>query len=132
MELYKEGDKIECNKSEVIAKKITPQSLQNHPKLGRVWKYKCDRDGSAEITEELDPKEALHSEESNLNLGDTLKSEKFYVLVKETRKLRPKKIGGHTGRHSSQELKIKKYTFGEIIKPFEHIINALQNREMLK
>lgn len=125
-EFYSEGDKIECEHSEVIAKAIREKPPINHSKLGRVTKYVCERDGSAEIIKELDPKEGVYSKESNLNLGDKIRSESFYVLVSGNKRLRKKKKGGQSGRHNSQIIKPRTYTFAEITKPFNHILHSLR------
>jgi len=128
---FKQGNKIECLASEIIAKKIVPSVPQRHPKIGLTLKYSCKRDGSAEIKKELVPKEHKINEKSNLNLGDKLIANSFYVLVEGVKKITPEKLGGHTGRHSSQKFDTKKFTFAEISKPFEHIINAIENRKSI-
>lgn len=131
MVFYKEGDKIECQHSEIIAKQITSSVIQRHPKIGLLRKYKCKRDGSVVITKELEPKKALIDKYSNLNQGDKLNSNKFYFIVKNVKKVKLQKIGGHTARHSSQKINTKNYTFAEIEKPFTHIQNALENKKEL-
>lgn len=132
MVLYNSGDKIECEHSEVIAKDIKACVPQNHPKIGLSLKYKCKRDGTAEIKRELNPKKSLMEDEaSNLNIGDTLNANSFYVLVKNTRKIKPEKIGGHTGRHGSQKINTTDYTFAEITVPYSHIQNAIENRKKI-
>jgi len=129
---YKQGDKIESQQSEIIAKHIIPSVPQRHPKIGLSLKYKCKRDGSIEITKELEPKEFLFDRNSNLNIGDKLEANSLYVIVKNVRKIKTQKIGGHTGRHSSQKMNTKDYTFAEITKPFSHIQNALENKKKLE
>lgn len=128
MDFYGAGDKIECQKSEVIAKYILASHTQNHPVIGLSVKYKCDRDGSAIITKELNPKEPILHKESNLNLGDKLRAKKFYIIVENIRRIKHKRISGHTGRHGSQKMNTKDYTFAEITKPFTGIQNALEKR----
>lgn len=132
MVFYKAGDKIECEHSEVIAKDIKVSAPQKHPEIGLSLKYKCKRDGTAEITKELDPKEAIVDEKSNLNNGDKLNANSFYVLVKNIRKIKPSKIGGHTGRHSSQKMNTRNFTYAEITKPYAHIQNALESKKKLE
>ncbi len=127
-EYYLLGDKIECLAADVFSKKITPSMPQNHPKIGLSLKYSCERDGSIEIIKELIPKKALISDTSHLNLNDKLSANSFYCLVKGIRPISKSKIGGHTGRHSSQFIKTNDYTFSEISKPFLHIQNAIDKR----
>lgn len=132
MVFYKQGDKIECQNSEVIAKKITPSVPQRHPKIGLSVKYKCKRDGSAEITKELDPKEFKVDKNSNLNLGDKLDANHLFIIVNNIKKIKPQKVGGHSGRHSSQKMNTKDFTYAEISKPYSHIENALENKKSLE
>ncbi len=132
MEFYKKGEKIECQCSEIIAKKIVPSVPQRHPKIGLSLKYKCKRDGSAEIVKELKPKKFKIDKNSHLNLGDKLNANSFYAIVKDIKKIKTQKIGGHTGRHSSQKFNTKKFTFAEISKPYPHIIHSLENGDLGK
>ncbi|MBA7556018.1 hypothetical protein ES705_48712 [subsurface metagenome] len=129
MVFYNEGEKIECQHSEIIAKEIIPSAPYNHPTIGLSLKYKCNRNGSAEITKELEPKESRLSEDSNLNISDKLNAEKLYFIVEKIIRIKPKRISGHTGRHGSQKMNTKEYSFAEITKPFTHIKNALEKRK---
>jgi hypothetical protein len=122
------GEKIECLSANVYSKKITPSVPQNHPKIGLSLKYNCERDGSAEIIKELSPKKAKINEASHLNLNDKLSANSLYCLVKGIKPITKTKIGGHTGRHSTQFMKTDDFTFSEISKPFLHIQNALEKR----
>lgn len=129
---YELGEKIECQQSDIIAKKIIPSVPQNHPKIGLSIKYKCKRDGSAEIMKELEPKIPIVDEKSNLNINDKLQANELFFIVKNIKKLNPAKVGGHTGRHSSQVVKTKHYTYAEISKPFLHIQNAIDRKLSLE
>ena len=131
-EFFKQGEKIECNASEVIAKDIVPSVPQKHPKIGLTLKYSCKRDGSAEIKKELNPKKYKINKDSNLELGDKLRANLFYVLVEGIKKIKPTKLGGHSGRHNSQIFNTNKFTYAEISKPFEHIVNALEKRKEIE
>ncbi len=132
MVFYNAGDKIECEHSEVIAKNIIVSVPQQHPKIGLSLKYKCKRDGTVEIKKELEPKESIVDENSNLNNGDILNANSFYVIVGNIRKIKTKKISGHTGRHGSQKMKTRDFTYAEITKPYSHIQNALENKKKIE
>lgn len=131
-EYFSKGEKIECLSANVFSKKITPSVPQNHPKIGIALKYNCERDGSSEIIKELSPKKYKISEESHLDLNDKLKANSLYCLVKGIRPLPKTKIGGHSGRHSSQNIKTNDFTFSEITKPFLHIQKAIEKRTIKK
>ncbi|MDZ4757321.1 MAG: hypothetical protein SGJ10_04160 [Bacteroidota bacterium] len=129
MDCYLMGDSIECEHSEVVAKKIIPSSPQRRDDIGVCIKYLCTRDGSAEVVKELDPKVHKIKESSNLNLGDCIKSEAFFVLVEGLRPLSKTKLGGQSNRHSSNSVSPRKYTYAEISYPFARIMHALENRQ---
>ena len=132
VEYVSRNEKIECSAAEIFAKKIVKGALLKHPNtnVGLHVRYVCKRDGSAEIIKELNPKEAiLDKEKSILDKGSKIKCNSFFVLVKGTKRIKISKKGGHTGRHSTQNFNTKTYTYAEITKPFEHILNAIEKKQ---
>ncbi|MEA3494592.1 MAG: hypothetical protein U9R42_00995 [Bacteroidota bacterium] len=132
MEFYQEGDKFECQNSEIIAKRIIPSIPQNFPKIGLSLKYKCERDGTVEIKKELNPKKYKIDKKSHLNQGDKLSANHLFVIVKNIKRLKLKKVGGHSGRHNSQKMNTKDFTYAEISKPYFHIMNAIEKRKEIE
>lgn len=119
-EHYGKGESIECNGAYVVSKKIEPSCPLNHPTLGKCIKYVCTRDGRAQITEELNPKESkIPKSISKLNLGDLIDCHSFYVLVEG---FKPKKInfaGKFSGAHNANNFNTSsEYTYAEISKPY--------------
>lgn len=131
MKFVQAGDQIECSKSEVISRRITPRALKKIPRIGKCWTYNCKRNSSAEIVKELDPKKTRYCENSHLDEGDILSSEDIVVTVENIRKIQAVKIGGQTATHSSQKMRTKDFTHAKITKPFMHIINSIENRRKL-
>lgn len=122
------GESIECEKALINARKFTNGALVYDDDIGRCIRYVCSRNGNAITQKELNPKVALKKETSHLDLGDSIRAERFYILVKGIRRLRINKVGGFTGRHSTGRMVTSSYTFAEISKPFQNIINSIENR----
>lgn len=131
MKYVQPGEQIECSKSEVISKKIKPNSLRKIPKIGRCRIYKCSRTSSAEIIKELNPKKWKICGDSFLNEGDILESDDIRVTVNNTRIIRTEIIGGHSGTHKAQKMSTKDFTHAKITKPFKHIMDSIENRRKL-
>jgi hypothetical protein len=117
MELYRVGECIECLAAHVTAKWVDSSIIMKHPIIGRVIKYNCQRDGFAEITKELNPKEPILISFSKLNKGDSINANTFYVLVKGTVPLRLKKVH-FSGAHNAQEMYPSDYTYAQVIVAF--------------
>lgn len=128
-EYFQVPESIECVKAEIFARKFANGTLIKDEKLGRCIKYTCSRNGKATILKELEPKKALKKGSSHLNLGDSIHAERFNVLIKGIRRLKFNKIGGHTGRHKTQQAKTSSYTFAEISKSFVNVINSIEKRQ---
>ncbi len=124
---YLVGESIEGLATEIFAKKIVFNAYLNHPIIGRSSQYKCERDGYAEISKELDPKKHRVKETSLLNIGDCIESEKFIILTLEISRLDVSK-STFSGRHNCNHTKTHKFTFGAITVPFSHIISAIINK----
>lgn len=120
-ELYGLNETIECKSAEVVALKIVSCSkgLKHHI-IGPCIKYLCSRNGYAEIKKELEPKESLfNNQNAKLNIGDTINSIAFYVLVKGL-KIEPIEFHGKfSGRHNCNTFTSNsKYTYAEITEVF--------------
>lgn len=122
MDFYQVGDSIECQKSEIIAKKIGKGYLKYHPKIGKAFMYyKCERSGTAEIIEELNPKRPIVSDHSGLDQGDKLNGDKLEIYIDIKKRLRSEHIGGHTGKHGSCRFKSDKFTYARISKQYDTV-----------
>ncbi|PIP54830.1 MAG: hypothetical protein COX07_03195 [Bacteroidetes bacterium CG23_combo_of_CG06-09_8_20_14_all_32_9] len=125
------GESIECDKCEVIARKIVPSSPQIDDILGRVIKYECSRNSSTENLKELVPKKFKHKFSSNLDLGTILKADSIYIITTQFKRLKLDIIN-KTGRHKASKGTINEYTFAEIKYPLENVLNSMTHRKALK
>jgi len=122
MDYFQEGDSIECQCSEIISKRFSKGYLKNHPKNGNIYMfYKCDRNGTAEITEELNPKKPVIEISSYLNEGDKLNGDKLDVYINQNKRLKPGHIGGHTGKHGSRKFNTNNFTYAQITKRYDTV-----------
>lgn len=122
MDHYQVGDSIECKRSEIITKRFSKGILKYHPTNGRRYMfYKCERSSSAEITEELNPKDYIIEENSYLNLEDKLYGDKLHIYIDNKKRLKPEHIGGHTGRHGSQKFETRNFTFAQIKRRYDTV-----------
>jgi hypothetical protein len=122
MNYYQEGDSIECQCSEIISKKFNKGYLKTHPRNGNTYLfYKCERSGTAEIKQELNPKKAVIDESSYLNKGDKLNGDRLDIYINKKRRLKPEHIGGYTGRHGSRKINTDKFTYAQITKRYNTI-----------
>jgi len=129
-EFYKIPESIECNAANVVARKIVKTALIEEEKIGICQKYKCSRNSSATVKKELNPLEFLKCNTSKLKLDDCLVAEDLFFFTKGYKKLRISLIN-ESGRHKAQTTDTSSYTYAEITKPFEHIMKALHQRELL-
>ena len=125
------GDSIECEKCELTSKKIVPSTPQFDDTLGRVIKYECSRNSSAENLKELDPKEYKFKLSSDLDLGTRLQAEGIYIITTKLNRIKPD-IVNESGRHKASKTTINGYTFAEIKYPLENVINSINKRKELK
>ncbi|PKA06384.1 hypothetical protein CH366_19395 [Leptospira harrisiae] len=92
---------------------------------GRCQKYTLDRNSDATIKKVLkeDQKSLCQDKEKskkiNKNLGDQLKADSIFFLVKELKTLKFELISNHTGTHSNNQLTTKSQTYAEIKTPFK-------------
>lgn len=131
MELHLAGESIECTKCEIIARKIVPSSPQIDDRFGRVIKYDCSRNSSAENLRELNPKEFKYKFSSNLDLGTVLKADSIYIITSQLKRLNCSVIN-ESGRHKASHGIIDSFTFAEIKYPLENVLNSMAKRKELK
>jgi hypothetical protein len=118
MNIFGQGESIECESANVIAKKIEVSPPLNYATFGKCLKYICTRDGEASIIKELFPKSTkLSFPVTNLNLGDTIKANRFYVLVQGFKAKKLEKVR-FSGAHNARQFNSDSYTFAEISKPY--------------
>lgn len=130
MEVHDTYASIECEKCEIISRKIEPSGLLEHPILGKVLKYKCTRDSSSEILTELNPKIFKCLLSSNLQLGDILKAKAIEVLSKKIVPER-KSVINHSSQHKAEKIILKGYSFSQITYPHENVLNSIKKRAAL-
>lgn len=131
MILHLAGESIECDKCELITRKIVPSSPLFNSTIGRVIKYECSRNSSTEILKELDPKEFKYKFSSNLNLGTKLQAESLYLITSQLKKLKLDLVN-ESGRHKASRGTIDGYTFAEIKYPIANVLNAIKKKKELK
>ena len=122
-------ESIECDAANIVARKIIKGALINEEGVGLCQKYKCSRNSSTTIKKELEPLKAIKCEASKLNRGDCLRAEDLFFLAKGSKRFRITKVN-KSGRHKAQTMDTNVYTYAEIIKPFVHIIHALEKKEL--
>jgi len=129
MVLVEAGSSIECLSAEIHARKFIPKIVVNIPKIGRCYKYSCDRNSDAVIMQELNPKKALYNNNSALNIKDSIEGEGIFFLVNTIRRLFIC-VSPYTGRHKSQYTSTTDYTYAEITKPFPNLGNLINPRNI--
>jgi hypothetical protein len=131
MILHLAGESIECDKCELIAKKVVPSSPQIDDSLGRVIKYDCSRNSSSENLKELNPKVFKYKFSSNLDLGTKLNAESIYLLTSQLKRIKLE-IVNETGIHKANKGIIEGFTFAEIKYPLVNVLNSILKRKELK
>ena len=130
-----QGESIECDSAEIIFRKLIPVKLVTLGSVKSLFKYECDRNSSAEIITELNPKVAIINvanpplhKGSNLECGDKLSADGITFYSKGTTPLKPEIGGeGRTATHTGQFTITKNFTYAIIKIPFAHIIRALNS-----
>lgn len=84
--------------------------------IGNCLVYKCSKNSEAVIKKELNPKEAIHNQNSALDLEDMLEAENITVAMQARRGPKISKVGAHSHRHNAQTCKSDNYTFAMITK----------------
>lgn len=122
--LVKLHESIECLSAEIVSRKFIWESIINHPDAGRCVKYKTDRNSWARNIRELDPKCAVISKESKLDLGDCLESDSLLILNGTLKKFNLQLVN-QTSTHKAQSITTNHYTYVQIIKPFSWVESQL-------
>lgn len=127
-EYYQAYDSIECRGVCLDIRALIPSIMQNVEGVGSCWTYKAERNGTAEIKKELNPKRALHKTDSHLDIGDSVTGEKLSVLIEGSKVHCKAKPATH--RHKSQQTEVsREFVFAEITKPITHIANGIAKRK---
>lgn len=112
---------IEGSRVKLSGKNIKPTYGRPIKRKGRVfYPFKLSF-ASAEIVDELIPKEAWISADSMLDAGDSVKGKQLHGLSIIQMSAGDIKVGGsrvRSGRHSNQELSVSGFRFVEIIEGF--------------
>ncbi len=131
-EYYENGDSIESQKTLIITRKLVRESFIKLKPNSKGIKYKCSRNSSAEITQELVNKvqENLHGNNPHTQLGDKLKCENLYFINESLKPVKGTLIMG-SGQHEATQCNLKDRTYAEIERPFKHVQDAI-NKKMLE
>lgn len=116
MKLFQDNTSIECLSAEIISRRIVSSSYMLINNIGKCLVYKCSKNSEAVIKKELSPKEAVHNQNSSLDLDDMLEGENITVAMQARRGPKISKVGAHSHRHNAQTCKSDKYTFAMITK----------------
>ena len=107
------GLSIECISAEIISRKIIFSSYKQIKNVGNCLMYKCSMNSEAKISKELNPKKALHNDNSYLNLNDKLEAENMSVYVNMKKRLVFGLIN-HSASHKAQTTTTSNYTYAVI------------------
>lgn len=120
---------IECSKASIAARKIIPgQPIRNiYPQLNSplLYRFKLDFNCEAVIVDELDPKQAIVSDDSMLVAGDGIKGDMISALSTTIMKREKAKIKTASGRHQASLITLKGFIFAKLEKPFRAIENRI-------
>lgn len=132
MIFHEAGESIECLKCKLVTRKYSPSSVINDQTYGgRCFKYECDRNASAEILKELNPKNYKVRITSHLDLGDMLKAYSLIVYFQSKKRLKFDLVN-KTGSHKAQEAICKGFTYAEIKQPLANVISSMKSRGLIK
>lgn len=135
-EFYNNGECIDGERVLIRFKKILPQpnTYIVSPTGFKGTKYKCSRDGSAEISKSLSADEteaAVKLKPSvHLEVGDCLKCNKVFFVAQTRKKLNCFRVTMMSGRHECNEGTPDVRIYAEIETPFESIAHAADKKLM--
>lgn len=129
---HKQGESVECNSAEILSRKFVPGSAVKLDGINFYVRYECDRNSSAEILKEVNPKKAKFNLKSNLNCGDKISADAITFYYQGLKKISIA-LGGNarTGTHTGQIIITKTFTYAIIKIPYSHIINAQNSKNKI-
>lgn len=133
-EFYNNGECIDGKRVLIRFKKILqqPNTYIVSPTGFKGTKYKCSRDGSAEITMSLsvdDTEAAVQLKPAvHFNVGDSLKCKKVFFIAQTPKKLNCFDVTMMSGRHECSEGTPDVRVYAEIETPFENIAHAANKK----
>jgi len=133
-EFYNNGECIDGKRVLIRFKKILqqPNTYIVSPTGFKGTKYKCSRDGSAEITMSLsvdDTEAAVQLKPAvHFNVGDSLKCKKVFFIAQTPKKLNCFDVTMMSGRHECSEGTPDVRVYAEIETPFENIAHAADKK----
>ena len=135
-EFYTAGECVDGHRVHIRAKKVPEKSTSyvESPTGFKGLKYKCSRDGSSEIQIALPNEIAqiakVKCSNVHLNVGDTLKCNKFYFIAQTTKNVIQKnfEVTMMSGRHECSEGTPEARVYAEIEAPFDSIAHAVEKR----
>ena len=133
-EFYNNGECIDGKRVLIRFKKILqqPNTYIVSPTGFKGTKYKCSRDGSAEITMSLsvdDTEAAVQLKPAvHFDVGDSLKCKKVFFIAQTPKKLNCFDVTMMSGRHECSEGTPDVRVYAEIETPFENIAHAADKK----
>lgn len=131
---YNKSDAIDGERVHIKSKKFVPAVMFRSKTGFKGIKYKCSRGCYANIVKELDLsiRQSLNNNQSSIHfdINDELQCEALFFIA-ETAKHIDKclEVTMMSGRHECMEGTPDCRLYAEIEYPFEHIINALINKQ---
>lgn len=123
------GDAIECEKAHIITRKFIKKGPEKDPILNKIcYKFSCDRNSSATITEELeltDDEKAKRPCNIHFQLDDELDCDAMVVYVEGLKCPKCEIKEGVSHRHGANICDTKKRTYAKITIPFQNALKRL-------
>lgn len=135
-ELFLAGDCVDGHRVHIRAKKVPEKSFSyvESPTGFKGLKYRCSRDGSSVIKISLPTAMAKVAKSKypsvHLEVGDTLKCEKFYFIAESRKNVIQKdfEVKMMSGQHECSEGSPDARVYAEIEAPFSGIAHAVDKR----
>jgi hypothetical protein len=116
MKFINRGETIEGKRIAIKTRKQTLQTSVEIDNIGRCFKYLCQKNANASITEELDIKVSKFSEKSHLDINDSVSGDSIDLYSSD--KLQFTKEANYSSKHGIQSSETKQYGCAQIRIPF--------------
>lgn len=126
MERINVGDSIESEGATLIARRLSAMPPCHDPALGKMVYNAAIRDNAnATVRIELSPKEPIKSLTSLIDVGDKILGDT--ILCISVKRFPSPSAKPRTGRHKSQEIETRKYTYACVDKVWQPLQNQIQS-----
>lgn len=120
---------LACASAAVHSRKVSIAAAIKHGDVGVCFRYKCERDSSAQITAERDPKKCEFNKKAHLNLGDQIRGKTVVAYVAGRRPIRISKGSNYSATHSIGHFETEANTYAELTEAFENIVNSVAKQQ---